>query len=230
MTFTLAEIDRAFFEYIRLEIVKAGFLPDMLLYSSQEEWDAAREQLSQTLPNGLIEIFGVGAADDRDEWTGNKIVINRTTEENSSRVGGGAIEYIRNPTTNTFTSQFIPFQATNITYEVQFNAMNVMYERIMSDIVTKALGHKGFKNSMGAISLNIDKFFYVRRLQKIDTSVLHFLQKVVIFNVEDIFLTADSEILDTDIVPMNSITFRLLSVAMSRRDTETPIDIQVGNS
>lgn len=227
MTFSLAEIDRTIFEYLRLGLVQAGYLPDMTQYTNQTDWDSARAALSQSLPDGMIEIFGVGTADDRDEWNGNKIVVNRTNEDNGI-LGGGGIEYTRN-TDGTFTSQFIPQQSTNITYEVQFNAMSAAYERVISEMVTRALGIKRYINSVdntGVLSNN--KFFYLKRIQKIDSSSLHFLQKTVIFNVEDIFLTAETNILDTDIVPMNSITFRLLAVTHSDATIDTPIDVIIG--
>jgi len=207
MTFTLAEIDRAIYEYIRLKIVEAGYLPDMTQYQTQESWDTARTLLSSTKPHGLIDIFGVGSADDRDELTANKIVINRTNEDNSTLSGGGVEYEVANNTSYKVVD--LPLNATNITYEIKLNTTVVSYERIMSNIITKALGMTPALKSINDDGSFSSKDFYIKRQQKIDSSSLYFLQKIFIFKVLDVFLSSEEELNTNTVSSINSITFTI---------------------
>jgi hypothetical protein len=213
--YSLAQLDRTIYEHLRLEIVKAGYLPDITLFTDGEGWQAARDTLRAALVgNELIDVFGVGAADERGEWTGAKIVINRTTEA-SGTIGAGLSVYKR--IVGGFEKTQLPQTTTNITYEVIVTATGVRTERIMSEIVSRAFGrmkHIGVFNNDGTIS-NEDKVF-IRQTQKFDQSSLYFLQKNITFTLQDLFLlTETTEEMNGNIAQINSINFTIYAATKS---------------
>lgn len=208
--FTYDELDRTLFEYIRKRIVEIGYLPDVTLYANATLYDAAKVSLRNAKPQKqLIDIFGVGSADDRDELTSNKITINRTTE-NSGNLGGGGFEYIDLGNNSGFTKQYIPESSTDITYEIRLNAINTYHERIMSDALNKVFGKTRFLKVVNPDgTINPNKAFEIVFLNKIDTSAMSFLMKTITLRTAGVFLSADSNIIDAPIVPLNTIEFGL---------------------
>ncbi len=211
---TYEEIDRAIYEQLRLAVVAAGFLPDITLYNTQNAWIAARNALRTSLPDGqLIDVFGVGAADDRDEYTLSKFIINRTDETNGNIAAGG-YEWERNG--NVFKEQYTPQYSTDITYEVLFNAPNTRYERIMSNIMNATFSKiKQLSACNEDGTFDQTKKFYIKLFQKFDNSVAQYTQKTYIFRVEAVFLLTETTSIIENISSITSIDFKIYAHAAS---------------
>lgn len=218
-TYSLEQLDRTIFEHLRLEVVRAGYLPDITQYTTGTAWQAARNTLRGTVGGQLIDVFGVGSGDERDELTGAKIIVNRTDERNGDIGAGGTI---MTPIVDGFTKSTLPQTCSSITYEIVINADSVKYERLMSNIVSRAFGkmkHISVVNSNGSLS-STDRLF-IRLVQKFDQSNLNFLQKLCTFIVDDIFLSTDVTVNDVDIVPINSIEFVIYARSVSGKIPES---------
>lgn len=212
-TYSLEQLDRTIYEHLRLETVRAGYLPDITQYTSGTAWQSARNTLRGTLGGQLIDVFGVGSGDEREELTGAKIIVNRTDERNGSIGAGGSIMQAVN---DGFVKSTLPQTCSSITYEVIVSADSVKYERIISNIVSRAFGkmrHIKMVQSNGTLS-TVDSIF-IRLAQKLDQSSLYFIQKLCTFIVEDIFLSTDVTVDDVDIVPINSIEFKIYVKSVS---------------
>ena len=123
-----------------------------------------------------------------------------------------------------FLQQKLPVSSTDITYEIIFNASSAKYERVISSVINKKFGKRGHLSSMGANgALNPNKPFYFEQVQKFDSSSMLFIQKTIIFKVTDVFLSAEGEMIESTVKPINTIKFTVQTTRNSTHGVEITV-------
>src|SRR5690606_2016746 len=146
---TFENLDRTLYEYTRLKIVELGYLPDITNYNTNEEYLAAKIALSKTLKyNQLIEVFGVGAPESRDEKIPNKITINRKEIFDGSFGTFGAVSFELNQGNESYTKYKNPPRCKNIEYDIRIISNSAFYDRIMHSIILNVFNDISFKPAL----------------------------------------------------------------------------------
>lgn len=205
---TYAELDRMFFESLRLAVVAAGYIPDQTIYGSASEYETAKTVLRNT-PKQLIEVFGAANEDARDAKSINKIVIDRKNKEKGT-IGGNPATYfvVKNPSLNTFTKKRYPDTSSHIHYEVRIIGEFTSYDRIMCSIVDTVLGSKRFLQTVDGTGTFTENRVLVTFEGEITLPKFSFLERIFKFKVHDVFVE-DSTILRDDIPKLSTICYNL---------------------
>lgn len=139
---SLEILDRTIYEHLRLELVKRGYLPDILAFGTKEEYNAAKEVINNTDGIYLVDIYGLGASDSRDKKHAHSIIVNRKPIIPSS-LGGGTTYYTPNMNgeeIENYTKGKYPERSADVGYEIRIITNSVKLDRILTDIIFKALG------------------------------------------------------------------------------------------
>lgn len=145
MLITLENLDRTVFEHVRLAVVGTGKLPDWrsmpgtTLAQKQAAFASAMADL-RTAGHEIVEVFGVGVANSRQDLKTHRVVINRKNEKAGS-IGASGLNWTT-PNGTAFDRGPMPDTSTNVMYEVRVLTHSTEYQRILSSAVFKSLGSR----------------------------------------------------------------------------------------
>lgn len=209
---TLAQLDRTIFEYLRLELVLAGYLPAYPVTGvlDGQEWEAALLAHTGT----LVEIFGVGVPTNRGSKEGNRIVINRKTMEIGG-LGGNTTYFEKNEPNNplsTFTKRIRGLQSYNVFYEIRSVSADVKTDRIITELIIKVLG-AGRYLAMFKDGPNVLREFDTNRLLlrwngTADIRATDQLEQMHKYYFEDVWIGED-QILNAAVPPLTKISAKI---------------------
>lgn len=192
---TYAEIDRIFFQKLTNAVVAAGKLPNFRSYATPALYKVAKDTLRTTLATTkdyLIEVFGVGAEDDRDDKSFCKIIIDRTEEERGEYGGFPAVYFHTEDTTpdaaTTYTKNQYPDSSTDVYYQIRIVGKNSKYDKIMSAIVKNAIKGRRFHNTIGNDGTETENSVFIEYLGGAYLGNVDFMERVFKFCVKDVFL------------------------------------------
>lgn len=206
---TLEMLDRSIFELLRKKVVLKGFLPDIVANPTSAQYKAAKDILRASTP--LIDVCGVGYAEDRNEKSINKIVISRVSSDRGA-LGGWGLSYFeeyQNVQGDTrFKKYSLPDQQRSINYQIRIISTSARFDRIMDTIVTGTLGmnrqHKGVAND----GSDTDKTFDMLFIGDADVSIPEVWERVYSYRVPDIFIGEEEDyLLNENIVPLQTVSF-----------------------
>ena len=204
--FSYDELDRTFYEVLRLELVALGYLPDITQYTVESDYAAAKEAIV-TSGKEVIELFGVGASIARDEKTNSKITIDRKSG-GSGTIGSSGLFYYEPYTDGTqrkFRKMAYPDQTKNIRYEIRTIAKTRAYEVIMQDILYNLFDQKKYLNTIDVnTELFTDKKFLVKYEGDVDVSVVRYKERMFSYLVPDIYVN-NPKVNRSGIVPLTSV-------------------------
>jgi len=147
----LEATDRGITELLRMAVVKKGFLPDVTLYPDADAWMAAKNVLQNSLVDKtLIEVFGVGTAQSRQEKTACKITVDRRAlVPVTEGVFTNAIIYQWDKELKKFR-KYKGFGAYyDIDYEIRTVSNTTKFDRITAQIILSTIPHKMFVQYFG---------------------------------------------------------------------------------
>lgn len=190
-TVTFDEIDRLFFEYLRRVVVDLGYLPDKRTFSTVAEYNAAKDTMRAALsePKQLIEIFGVGSSESKDQKTMSKFVISRIGSEGGNIGGSPAdelIQYQSDP--NLFRVEQYPDKSENLLYEVRQITNNTKYDRILGAALRRAFGKRRYLKTVNDEGIFNDHTVLVEYTGEVDVSAADYMERVSRFRVWDLFI------------------------------------------
>lgn len=223
-TVTYDEVDRLFYERLRLAAVAAGLAVDVNLYSGNPSgYQTARDALKATLTplkKRLVEVFGVGSWDDRGEITDSRIVVNRLGERPGS-LGGSPVAYYEAYKDNSGADKFkkyrYPDMSSDLDYEVRIITKSILMERIMSTIVGNAIGRGRYTQTVDDSGQFTPNYVMVVSNGGFNLSGQSFIERGFRYTVEDVFLQ-DPELIADNIAPINTVQFSLYLP-----DSQTPV-------
>lgn len=209
-TVTLEELDRMFYERIRKAVVAAGYLPDITLYATESAYKAARDAL-RTTKGQLIDVFGVGSFDARDEKTINKIVIDRTGRSQGS-LGGAPERYMVTKSgtgaDTMYTQLQYPEMSDTVAYDVRFVGDRTSMERIAMQCIDSALGRRRFLKVYNNSGVEVSKAVLVVNNGDVDLSEKNYMERLFKYVVPDVFIATPLVVRD-NIPVMKTVEFTI---------------------
>lgn len=191
---TTDQLDNTIFELIRLELVRQGYLPDQLLYSTEQEFTDAKQALIDNSTDDdfrIITLHNVGSNEARGESHYPKILIDREEEPEGDLGAHGITEFqeINVDGEDRFQEVGLPTSSSEVVYELTTGTESRRYEVIMDQIIRNALKnmtqHQIFVEDDNAFT---GETFFMKREQKIDLSTSELIEKQIRYRASDLWL------------------------------------------
>lgn len=186
--FSLAQIDRAFFEVIRLRLVAEGYCPDRAINQTEAALKAAKQAIANS-GKQLIEIFGTGNYEDRQAVKNNKIVIHRLNIDKGNIGGWGVNQYQEQ--SSSYLKTKLPAETVNINYQISYLTNSIAYDRIIHEILFSLFTKKGNLQGVNEDGSKTANFFDYERIDYKDLSADKYIEKAIRYQTTDIVLAEE---------------------------------------
>lgn len=237
MYFDISEIDRTFFELLRLELVAQGFLPDRTLVTTPAGIKTAKANIV-TGGKEVIELFGVGNYKDRQKVSTNKIVIDRLQTDLGGIGSYGVYTYRAKddaPTPAGYIKEQLPANTSNVLYQITYVVESTKYDRIIANIIQNVLDNRGCVQGFREDRTRTEHYFdYVQTDYK-DMSGSDYIERVYRFTVSNIYLRPN-KVVDTNIATLTEMNMCLLADELGYyftinkpKNTITPMGFKLTN-
>lgn len=189
MTFTFSQIDRGISEALRLRAIALGLLPDRSTAVSFDAYAASK----QTIRNGggkIIEVYGIGSIEARDESEYNSIFIDRDDSVPGSIGMFGTRSFTERVDVGTGKTVYDVYlnQTGTVTLEYQISYMtnDTNYDRILQQIIFDTLKVRGFLYGVNNDGTKMTRGFNTSYRTAIDKSGKDFIERSFRYDVPDI--------------------------------------------
>lgn len=172
-----------------------------------DQYNAAVEVIKNGDPGIFIDLFGVGTGESRDVNKLNVIYIKHNAQNKGGIRGGKPFfEKISGDAgTSVYRKVQMPDFTTDLEYDITYKTDDTDLDRLMNEILTKALGQRrliygindNFEDTTG---------FIIKYNGMIDMSNGTYLKRVFRYSAVDIWLQ-DEDVLNDTIPGMSTITF-----------------------
>lgn len=213
---SLQDLDRTLFEYLRLEIVRLGYLPDWkALTGTLAERKALYEQQKATIKQQkgvVIDIFSQGSGESLGAKDVAMIYILRKTVTNSDEVASWGIRNIEKiENTANYRITKYPARAKDVMYEIRLFTDTTKIERVIFDAVFAALGELSFKalwdSVTGSFLTDCTAFICFNAYNSIELETG--VEYVLNYSVKDVYVTPFLTIEET-VVPISTVNIEIL--------------------
>lgn len=207
-TVTYEEIDRILFERIRRELVRIGHLPDVTAFAGNPAGYENAKTVIRNSGKTVIEVFGPGAPDARDEKSFCKIVIDRTRRSRGSWGSAGVPIYTsREIEGRTVIDRSIaPDNNFDLDYQVRLISKRIADDRIMSQVMDNVLPSMGYVPTIQPNGTNSGHKVLVTFSGDLLISDKHFIERMYRYSIEDVWLTKPKTIAE-DVPLLQTVTF-----------------------
>lgn len=183
--FTLAQIDRAFFEVLRLKLVSLGYLPNKLLLSNI---DYENEKKNLQNNNNLVDLYGVGGYEVKEQIKYSTIIIERINEKYGDISNSDDIIFDRQ-TDGSFKTYFLPRSMSNLSYQIRIICKDIKKERILDSIVRSVILTKGYFMGVNEDRTTTQNLFAYQRQGNINLSLSPpYIEKIYPLEVVNVFI------------------------------------------
>lgn len=189
MTFTFNQVDHGLSEAIRLKCVALGLLPDRATAVSIDAYAASK----QTIRDGggkIIEVYGIGSIEARDESEYNSIFIDRDDSVPGTIGMFGTRTFT--PRTDVGTGKTVYDVYLNQTgtvtleYQISYMTNDTNYDRILQQIIFDVLKVRGFLYGVNDDGTVMTRGFNTRYRTAIDKSGKDYIERSFRYDVPDI--------------------------------------------
>lgn len=181
-------VDRSITEHLRRRAVELGFLPDVTLYSSSVDYTAAKEALKITNNlKSIIEVYGIGASETRDDKSDAKIFLDRAGEQTGT-VGGWPEEFYTKNLDGTFNKYRMPDMSYDVMYEIRTITTNTQIDRTMDSIIRRVLGARKYFKLIDANGVDTNVVMLALFKGSADVSGDGYLERVYKYEVNQVWL------------------------------------------
>jgi len=196
-------VDRSITEHLRRRAVELGFLPDVTLYSSSVDYAAAKEALKITNNlKSIIEVYGIGASETRDDKSDAKLFLDRAGETVGT-VGGWPEEFYTKNIDGTWNKYKMPDMTYDVMYELRTITTNTQIDRTMDSIIRRVLGARKYIKLIDANGVDTNIVILVLFKGSADVSGDGYLERVYKYEVNQVWLE-EPELLAENIPPLTS--------------------------
>ncbi|WP_338761831.1 hypothetical protein WAF17_16360 [Bernardetia sp. ABR2-2B] len=200
MYFELAQLDRAFYDYLRRRLVENGYLPDIATLS---ESNYKTQMQSMASSQKVIEIFGVGSIKARGRVDVNKVVIDRI-DISPADIGAYNTKYYKKTSETTYEKRVRPSMTYNVTYQIGYVTDDTIEDRKLMDLILSTFGAMGCKNGINPDFSKTENYFHYRQVDFKDNSDGDYFEKIFRYSVQNVFIYQDT-IEDTNICVLKDI-------------------------
>lgn len=198
--FEIEQIDRAFFEPLRLELIASGYLPDITLYTTAVQYETAMNALTTK-----VELFGVGNQKARGRVNNNKVVIDRINISDGSLGGGQAVKsYLKTSPTN-FTRYTTPASTSTLTYQISYVTDSHSIDLAIHKAILKTFQSNGYLRAVNPNG-SLGDFFRYQRTDYKDNSDGDFIERHFTFNAINIAIAQQILLEETQVSPLITFT------------------------
>ncbi len=223
-------IDRTIYEVIRLALVSGGHLPDITTIQSEADYRTAKETISASNVQ-LIEVFGVGSAEARDEKIPCRIVIDRKTGSIGKLGGYPAVKFEKTGTgaTAKFKKSYLPESSINLEYDIRGISNSAKNDRIISNIIYSSLGVRRYLNVIEDYNVENDACFLLNFNGDADTSSTEMKERMFRYVAMDIWIKMGAQVIRDNIAALTSINFQVSIAGVSEKieDGFKAVDIEI---
>lgn len=196
-------VDRSITEHLRRKTVELGFLPDITLYSSSVDYASAKEALKITNNlKSIIEVYGIGASETRDDKSDAKLFLDRAGETVGT-VGGWPEEFYTKNIDGTWNKYKMPDMTYDVMYELRTITTNTQIDRTMDSIIRRVLGARKYIKLIDANGVDTNIVILVLFKGSADVSADGYLERVYKYEVNQVWLE-EPELLLENIAPLTS--------------------------
>jgi len=193
---TIEELDRMFYERLRKTVVAAGYLPDITNYATEGSWEQARNTLRDS-SGQLIDVFGVGSYDARDEKTVNKIVIDRAGASPGS-VGGFPEKHFEVTSgvgiNQMYAKKFLPDSTDNVDYNIRMIGKRTEFDRLASQFMSTLFHKRRHARTYNNLGVETDNYVLVTFRGEVDMSERNYMERLYRYTVEDVLIEPSTTI------------------------------------
>jgi hypothetical protein len=196
--FTREEIERSITEHIRQRAIALGYLPDVTLFvGNMAGYQAARAAII-TGGKELIDIFGIGSADNRGEKTYHRIFLNLRQYNNGSVTHAGDSGYVET-SPGVYDRQVVNASMKTIIYDLRTVTAGVNateYDRICLDLIMASLTTSSAGYGLPALkadmTFDLNKRMNIRYTGSNEIKGTDFFERQITFEVFDVWLNGSS--------------------------------------
>ncbi|WP_375560278.1 hypothetical protein ACE193_21610 [Bernardetia sp. OM2101] len=195
MQFELQEIDRAFYDYLRRELVRNNLIPDISILS-KADYLLQLKAMIDTPNSKVVEIFGVGDVKARGAVEVNKIVIDRIDIATADIGAWGTVRYEKNESQTAYNKYKRPAGTYNVTYQIGYVTDNTEDDRFLNNLIMSVFDAFGCKNGIKNDFSKTENYFdYIQSDYK-DNSDGDYFERIFRYRVSNVFIVADKLISD----------------------------------
>ena len=209
------QAERSIFEAIRLEVIANGFLPDITASIDANTWELARAALKATLikPEGLVDVFGVGSPEGRNEKLMHRIVIDREGSVPGTIGGAPSVGFDVTGGTEgqagaTYKKVMLPTLSEDVTYEISIITNHITMDRIMRAIVKNVLKNRYYLQTVDDNGDLDGNAIFIEFLSEMSKTVGEDMHRSLRYVVYDLYDENDVDI-RTGIKSMDTIGFEI---------------------
>lgn len=192
MTFSFANVDRGIYEAIRLKCVALGYLPDRTLYLTADAYAAAKQVIRDS-GKQIIEVYGIGDIQARDELEYNSIIINRDDITPGSVGMFGTRSFVARIVDNSPDPDITVYDVylnqsgtVSLQYQISYITDDSFYDRLVQSIVFNALKIRGYVYGMNDDGTTMSRGFNTLYRTTIDKSGSNFIERGIRYDCLDI--------------------------------------------
>lgn len=189
MYFELSELDRAFYEYLRIAIVGKNWLPDISILSEMDYFTQINTLISNEIR--VVEIFGVGSVKDRDRVSTNKIVIDRI-DLGPDSIGAFGTKHHKRTSPTSFERLARPAMTYSFTYQIGFVTDNTEDDRKLLNLILYTLGAMGCKQGIKSDGTKTENYFTYKQVDFKDNSDGDYFEKIFRYKISNVFISPDT--------------------------------------
>ena len=165
--------------------------------------------MKESLPDKtIIEVFGIGNSQSRQEKTDCKITVDRLGIKEAGIGIYGGIKYIKYGDTYDKVQQ--PTKAYNIDYEVRIISTTARFDRILNGIVLNSLGNMYISHIENGTE-SADKFLLDFN-GAVDITKDVFIERVFRYTAKDVYIT-EEEVLQRNVPQLIEIVANIIPVS-----------------
>ncbi|WP_338813199.1 hypothetical protein V9L05_17860 [Bernardetia sp. Wsw4-3y2] len=210
MHFELQEIDRAFYDYLRRELVRNNLLPDISILSKADFLLQLKAMIDS--PNSkVVEIFGVGNVKDRGAVEVNKITIDRIDISPADIGAWATVHYQKNEAETAYNKYQRPAGTYNLIYQIGYVTDSTVEDRRLLNMVLWVFGTMGCKNGIKEDFSKTENYFDYKQVDFKDNSDGDYFERIFRYSVQNVFITPDTLISD-EIGILNEITIEAKNI------------------
>lgn len=212
---SVKEVDRAIFERLRKKVVAKGLYPDVATLTTADQLLTAKAAM-RTAGKELIEVFGVGGWESKDEKGASKIVILHKGMTRGSLSGIGCFYYHQRLVNDVavYDKYAYPDYSKNLRYEVRIICTTAAAERVLLDIVETALG--GFTRMNPVLdnsTPDMGRSFMLRVGDGVNLTNSGIIEWMFQVEAEDVWLHSGNKVRE-NIAPMTKVTMNLVATTV----------------
>lgn len=189
MYFELSELDRAFYEYLRLAIVAKNWLPDISVLSEADYFTQINALISSQIR--VVEIFGVGSIKDRDRDSVNKIVVDRI-DLGPDSIGAYGTKHYERTSPTTYKKLARPSMTYSVTYQIGYVTDNTEDDRQLMSLFLSVFGAMGCKQGIKEDGTKTENYFTYTQVDFKDNSDGDYFERIFRYKISNVFISPDT--------------------------------------